>query len=668
MLERMIASDASILAKLSSLIQQNRATSIHQKSTQEDPFIIPVVFHVIHNGGTENISKAQILDQMATLNLDFMRLNADTNNTRDIFKPIAGIPNIQFRLANKDPQGNCTDGIVRIKSSRTENAEDPVKAISYWPSDKYLNIWVVKSIAVDQGQQGITLGYAQFPGLGSPNTDGVVIRSDYVGSTGTALSNNNDGRTLTHEIGHILGLFHTFQGGCTGGFFGEDISDTPPAAEANFGCSTSVNSCNNDNPDLPDMIENYMDYANGSCMNAFTQGQVTKMQGILTGTRASLVSSSNLADTGTDDEVYDVCGPKAHFLFGRTLICTGGSVTFTEQAYNGVVENRQWTFEGGTPATSTDSIVTVTYNTPGLYQVTLTVSSGLGTDTRTETSLVRVINGSNPISQTIFSEGFENPDEELPIVIDNVENYGGTWQKANSPFSGSKSMRVVNFNGANPAGAVDNLTFEPIDLSALNASTMTFRVAYAVRPGSFNSSDSNERLRVYVSTNCGQSWASRYNRSGTNLSTSANTNSSFAPTNPSQWRLETVNLNTFADETNVLIRFELTSTGGNNVYIDDINLGTTGFDEDVYLNTANVEVYPNPSSESFTIESDLIKTSDIEISLIDVTGRLVFSERKENVPSGLFQSSVQVFHLPKGMYLLKLSDRIGNIFQKIIVE
>jgi hypothetical protein len=78
------------------------------------PRIIPVVFHVVHMGGAENISKAQIEDQIRILNEDFSRTNADTVNTRDIFKPVASIPDVEFRLAKLDPQGNCTEGINRI--------------------------------------------------------------------------------------------------------------------------------------------------------------------------------------------------------------------------------------------------------------------------------------------------------------------------------------------------------------------------------------------------------------------------------------------------------------------------------------------------------------------------------------------------------------------------
>jgi len=170
-------------------------------------YIIPVVVHVIHYGGTENISKEQIEDQIRILDEDFRRLNADTINTPTDFLPLAADADIEFRLAQLDPQGNCTDGIVRVYSNLTFNARDNVKALSYWPSNKYLNVWVVASIANSSGSPGDVIGFAQFPG-GAAATDGVVIKHDFMGSIGTAASSGGAGRTTTHEVGHWLNLRH----------------------------------------------------------------------------------------------------------------------------------------------------------------------------------------------------------------------------------------------------------------------------------------------------------------------------------------------------------------------------------------------------------------------------------------------------------------------------
>jgi hypothetical protein len=266
---------------------------------------IPVVFHVIHNGGSENITQAQIMDQMRILNEDF-RKKAGTNGDKST-NQYATDMEFEFRLAQVDPNGNRHDGINRIQSTATENASDNVKALSRWSSAKYLNIWVVKSIQLSGTGEGTVLGYAQFPSYMSfaPNNDGIVIRADYVGSIQSGNSSHM-GRTLTHEVGHWVGLYHPFQDGCTGqtasncSSAGDRVCDTPPVASANYGsvCDATLNSCSGDNPDLPDMINNYMDYLDGKCANTYTLGQKARATAQMSLYRSAIYSDANLAAAG----------------------------------------------------------------------------------------------------------------------------------------------------------------------------------------------------------------------------------------------------------------------------------------------------------------------------------------------------------------------------------
>jgi len=266
--------------------------------------VIPVVVHVIHEGGPENISREQIIDQIDSLNKDFQLQNADTVNIPPPFKPLAGNPQIEFRLAQLDPGGDCTDGIVRVYSPLTKNARNNVKALSYWPSSKYLNIWIVNSIANTGGSPGMVIGFAQFPG-GDPLTDGVVIKYDYMGNIQQAAGSNNNGRTATHEVGHWLNLRHIWGDAQCGN---DQVTDTPIQFGANLSICPSwphVTNCSGNAPN-GDMFTNYMDYTNGDCQNMFSAGQAARMNAALSSgvsSRANLWSGNNLVVTGTDGKM-----------------------------------------------------------------------------------------------------------------------------------------------------------------------------------------------------------------------------------------------------------------------------------------------------------------------------------------------------------------------------
>jgi hypothetical protein len=296
---------------------------------------IPVVFHVIYNAAKdsqENISQFQIMDQIRILNEDFRR----KVNTPGFSTNVASTDmQIEFRLAQYDPNGQKHDGINRINSTLTSDARDNVKALSYWDSDKYLNVWVVKSINVGFSTgQGIVLGYAQFPWdrNSKPSTDGVVIRADQIGTVGFSQINQG-GRTVTHEVGHWLGLYHTFQGGCVGGTAancnveGDQVCDTPPVSKSSSGCATNQNSCNNDIPNLPDMVANYMDYSDGNCMNTYTVGQKTRAYSALFNFRNTIYGSgiNNVAYAGINASGNYLPVPASPFKFPTFMGFEGSS-------------------------------------------------------------------------------------------------------------------------------------------------------------------------------------------------------------------------------------------------------------------------------------------------------------------------------------------------------
>lgn len=286
-------------------LQFKLAQELPLKKSSEQLYIIPVVYHVIYWDSTDNISEAQLRDGLEVMNTDFRRMNADTVNTRPLFRHLGADVRVEFRLATKDPDGNPTNGIDRVKDHITINAGASVRVINQWPHEHYFNIWVVRKIDDSGKEPGVTtLGYSFIPFPGQTGDyDGMVVRHDQVGRIGTAANSGQRGRTMTHEAGHYCGLNHTFEGGCDTIYWSGDdgIDDTPPAAGPNYVCDYSINSCHADTlNDLPDMIENYMDYAPGTCMNIFTQGQKQLMRASFESAnlRAMLVRQSNLERTG----------------------------------------------------------------------------------------------------------------------------------------------------------------------------------------------------------------------------------------------------------------------------------------------------------------------------------------------------------------------------------
>jgi Pregnancy-associated plasma protein-A len=259
------------------------------------PPTIKVVVHVVFHEGSENISDAQINSQIDVLNHDYRKMNADLSKVPSIFASVVADAGVNFQLATIDPAGNPTNGITRTHTDVIGfDDDDAVKdaargGISAWPSDKYLNIWV-------SPLKDTLLGYAQFPGGPTP-TDGVVVRCTAFGTVGTATAPFNLGRTATHEVGHWLNLYHTFQDGCVGTkpqtclIEGDRVCDTPAVADPNYGCALAptLNSCVDHPKDLPDEWMNFMDYPDDACMFMFTRGQAERIAATLSGPRHALI-------------------------------------------------------------------------------------------------------------------------------------------------------------------------------------------------------------------------------------------------------------------------------------------------------------------------------------------------------------------------------------------
>ena len=271
---------------------------------------IPIVVHVLHNGepmgSAPNISDAQALSQVQVMNEDFRRiLNSPGYNTH----PDGADLELEFAPAQTDPNGQPTNGVNHVNVGQDgvtrDDLESTIKPATIWNPNEYMNMWAVKFAAPDDN----LLGYAQFPessgldgmpaGAQGANTDGVVIRYNSFGTINA--DTNGDflldapydlGRTATHEVGHWVGLRHTWGDmlGCSMGLpttgcacsVDDFCDDTPNSDMANYRCETDKTS-NCEDPLVPtqDMVENYMDYSNDVCMNIFTNDQKARAQTVM---------------------------------------------------------------------------------------------------------------------------------------------------------------------------------------------------------------------------------------------------------------------------------------------------------------------------------------------------------------------------------------------------
>lgn len=683
--QEMWAKNPQLKADHEDFLNRVRVSAEMNPVTQKVVYTIPLVFHIIHEYGQENISDAQVFDQVAVLNRDYRKLNADISQLVAGYDTLAADAQIEFRLATIGPNGECTNGINHIYSHETSNGDDYAKH-NQWHRSRYLNIWVVRSM-----KDGVA-GYAYQPNDGLDFwRDGIIILQQYIGRIGTGEEFRS--RALTHEIGHYLGLDHCWGGTNEPGVAcGDDgIADTPETKGFDF-CPTTLAQAQVCNPGVVENYQNYMEYSYCSVM--FTKKQVAFIRNSLlveTANRSNLVKDSNLIATGALVSPAPLCAPVADFSTwvigsGSTLTrskfaCEGDVVTFKDASWNAATINRTWSFQDGTPATSTIANPEVTFSGFGWKKVKLTVANATGQDSIVDFYAIHIsptwVDHTGP-----YTENFESGNV-ASWLVDNPENNYAKWQLSNTHGKdNSKCMMLNNYKDVSSAqlytedyfydfrlgGNKDALVSPSFDLTNTTGSELIFDYSYAT--GGTVLADITESLKIYVSKNCGKTWTLRETLSTTELLTAGNSSGiSYAPNTNTQWKTKSVPVVINSQDSKTRFKFEFNASDvSNNIYLDNIRItGTLDVTENP-LNVMDVTVFPNPTNAANGISINYTANDNaVEFQLMDVQGKVLATETNTAVNTEVTHKMNLSSPLAAGCYYVKISQGEFNMTKKVVI-
>lgn len=632
---------------------------------------VPIVFHLVLRNQS-SVTDAQVQAQLDTINKDYAGLNAGASKIPSYFQSLFGQSNIQFCLAQRTPNDEPTTGIVRYTTTQTSFdytsnyvKHDAVGGATAWDTDSYLNVWIC-ALSDD------VLGYATFPNDGAEDEQGVVV--DYRSLPGGSLTRFNEGKTLTHEIGHYFNLLHIWgddNGSCAGS---DGISDTPNQANYSSTCRTGVvtDNCTTESPGI--MYQNYMDYTADACLIMFTVEQVARMETAYRNYRSLLASSNGcqpLDLKNKDASVKQITAPEqrlcANTFTPAVLIRNRGSETLTSLNINASVDNGEvvtyrWT---GSLASYGEATVTLASMSVEEGDHVLTISSsnpngGTDEDTSNDSldfNFIYYLPSEAPVTESF--EGTFAP-EKWDVVN---EDGGQTWEKTtDAAKTGSGSARIRNYDYL-AIGQKDYLRSPTVNITGVDSAFVSFQVAAATYTSSTNTGNTWDTLQVMVSTDCGLTYTSIYKKWGANLITrTAATRTAFTPTS-TEWRQEEINISEYINNGQVLIAFQNINGNENDIYLDDINIRTVTVNPN--LKEAGFLVTPNPTSGEIAVQFYPHPTGLKSISIYSVTGNEVMRLAiTGEVTTNIYNFNLQGY--AAGMYIVKAVFDDKTLTKKIV--
>jgi len=326
----------------------------------------------------------------------------------------------------------------------------------------------------------------------------------------------------------------------------------------------------------------------------------------------------------------------------------------TSQTYN-------WT---GTLAAGQSTTITLPQQTftAGTHSLEVTTSNPNGGADNNNTNNIQTysftISNATPAALPLSNSFTTSTFPYTNWILENADN-GTTWARV-STNSGSLKYDCFNYSAA---GQKDAFVIEPVSLTSTVNPSLNFKVAHARYSASYT-----EKLEVFVSTDCGQTWTSKWVKSGAALATAANTTSAFTPTS-AQWRAECVDLSSYAGQAKVFVKFVGTNSYGNNVYVDDISISdavcvAAGIDEQA--KTTTFSVYPNPAKDMVQVDlSNLMGSYTVEV--MDLQGRIL-SNQSGSATGDSAILSISLEGVAKGTYMISVYNNNSKESKTIVVE
>lgn len=328
-----------------------------------------------------------------------------------------------------------------------------------------------------------------------------------------------------------------------------------------------------------------------------------------------------------------------------------------------------WYFPGGTPSTTTNVSPQVCYSAPGFYDVIMVVDNGVGTDSIFVEDYIEVL----PTSQIPYFEGFEdytsfNNNDYWTSESLNTGNAAFVVSSTSS-LSGDNSAFLQNFG--QPDESLDNLTSGPLNLSVLQQSediTLSFRYAYRKR-----NTSNEEWLRVFITQSCLDPWVQRKTLKGDVLSELVSA-SYWTPDGPEDWTtVHMTNITSSYYQEDFRVRFQFEADGGNNFFLDDINLYQGEPSDDIVLvgldeeNINDFSLYPNPADDVLNIRFDQNTGSPTTIVITDISGKQVL---EQNIISAEGDNLVvlDIESLSPGIYMVGLAQGGWVKTQKVVIQ